>query len=186
MINETVSTISGYADEASTFLFGKLIVAVVILLIGFIFGRLVSKIIYRVLNEIELDKTLKKVGINFALEKAISSIFSYIIYVISIILALNELGLTTTILNIISVAAIIFIILSVLIAIKDFIPNLISGFIILKNKTVKEGDLIVIDNIEGKVKNISLIETEIKTKKGDIIHIPNAALTKKEFIIKKL
>ena len=50
---------------------------------------------------------------------------------------------------------------------------------------IKKGDKIKVDNLVGKVKKISLIETEIETKSGDIIYIPNSTLTKKEITIKK-
>ena len=44
---------------------------------------------------------------------------------------------------------------------------------------------IKVDKLEGKVTKISFLETQIETKKGDTIHIPNSTITKKEFIVKK-
>jgi len=184
MQNSTLSSISSYTEILLGQLFGKLILALIILLIGFIFGRVIGKILHRILHEIQLDKTLKKTNIHFALEKTISNIVTYFIYFISLIWALNELGLTTTVLNMISAAALILIILSILLAIKDFIPNIISGFYIYQGSILKEGQKISIDNLEGTIRSISLLETQIETSKGDTIHIPNSVITKKEFIVK--
>lgn len=184
-LQEVFQTLTEYGDRFFAQLFTKVIVAIIILLIGFIIGRIVAKIIQRFLHEIELNKILKKMGISASLEKGISNFAKYFIYFIAVIWALNEIGLTTTILNMISGAALILIIVSVLLAIKDFIPNIISGFLINQKSLIKKGDKISIDKLEGKVVDINLIETKIKTRKGDIIHIPNSTITKKELIVKK-
>jgi len=174
-----------YLNVMFSQLFTKFIVAVVILLIGFIIARIVGKLASRFLQEIELNKILKKAGVKFELEDMLSHLATYFIYFMTIIWALNALGLTTTILNMISAAFLVLIIISILLAVKDFVPNIISGFFIYQKNLIKKGDKVKIDNLEGKVNKISLIETEIKTNKGDIIHIPNSTLTKKELIVKK-
>jgi small-conductance mechanosensitive channel len=84
-----------------------------------------------------------------------------------------------------SAAFLILIILSILLAIKDFIPNIISGFLIYKKNLIQQGDKIKIEGLSGKVRKINLVETEVKTSSGDIIHIPNSTLTKKELVVKK-
>lgn len=175
-----------YGDALFAQLFTKFIVAVVILLIGFIIGRIVSKITYKFLHEIELNEVLKKAGLKLSLEKSISNLAKYFIYFISIIWALNEIGLTTTILNMISGAALVLIIVSILLAIKDFIPNLIAGFRIYQKSIIKTKDNIKVGHLQGKVIEVNLLETKIKTAKGDIIHIPNSTITKSEVIVKKI
>lgn len=185
MANEIITRMVAYFEDMVSQLFGRLIVAVIILLLGFIIGRIAEKIIHRVLHELELDKMLKKGNLKFAAEKMISHLVAYFIYFMAFIWALNAIGLTTTVLNMISGAALILIIVSILLAIKDFIPNFFSGMFIYQKRLIEEGDTIKIDNLTGKVKNVSLIETEILTAKGDVIHIPNAILTKKELAVRK-
>lgn len=185
MLEEFFSNTLSYTEQLVSQFFGRIIVAIIIILVGFIIGRILGKIIYHLLHEIELDKFLKKGNLNFGAEKLISHTITYFVYFMAFIWALNAIGLTTTVLNMISAAALILIIVSILLAIKDFIPNFISGLIIFQNKSIEEGDTIKIDGLMGKIKNISLIETEILTKRGDIIHIPNSILTKKELVVKK-
>lgn len=185
MLKDLFAKAIDYADRLFAQLFTKFIVAVIILLIGFIIGRIVGRLIQKVLHEIELNKILKKAGIKLSLETVLSHFTTYFIYFIAIIWALNELGLTTTMLNMISAAALILIIISILLAIKDFMPNAIAGFFIYQKGLIKEGDRIKVDRLEGRVKKISIIETEVETKKGDTIYIPNSTLTKKEVIVKK-
>ncbi|GAG50529.1 unnamed protein product [marine sediment metagenome] len=182
---ELLSKIIGYLNTLFSRFFIKLVIAIIILLIGFIIGRAVHKVLQRILHEIELNKNLKKAGIKISLEQLISNFAKYFIYVIAVIWALTELGLTTTVLYIIIAVILLLIIISIILAIKDFIPNAFAGFFIYHKKMFKQGDKITIHNLEGVIQKITLIETEIKTKKGDTIYIPNSLITKKEVLIKR-
>ncbi len=179
-----LESIIEFSDKLFDQLFARFIVAIIILLIGFIIGRFLGRLLNKLLHEIELDKIIKKAGLKFSLELIISHSLTYFIYFITIIWSLNELGLTTTILNMISAAALVVVIISFLLAIKDFLPNIIASFFINQKEIIKEGDKIKVDKLEGKVIKIGLIETEIKSKKGDTIFIPNSSLIKKELIRK--
>jgi len=182
---ETISEGISYLNNLYSQFFLKFTVAIVILLIGFIIGRIVYKILQKILHEVELNKNLKKAGIKIALEKIISNFAKYFIYFIAVIWALTEIGLTTTILNMISAVVLLLIIISLILAIKDFIPNAFAGFFIHRKKLFKEGDKITIHDVEGTVEKTNLIETEIKTTKGDTMYIPNSIIIKKELFVKK-
>jgi len=161
----------------------RLVVAVIIVLIGFIIGKIVGRLLQKILKEVELNNIIKKAThIKINLEEGFSLFATYFIYFIAIIMALSQLGLTTTVLNMISAAVIVVIIISIFLGIKDFVPNLISGIFIHRKGFVKEGDRIRVKDIEGKVIKINLVETRIKTKKGDVIYIPNTLLTRNEVV----
>ena len=180
-VSETINIVNNLFSQ----FFIKFIIAIIILLIGFIIGRIVEKVIQRILHEIELNKNLKKAGIKFSLEEIIGTFTKYFIYFIAVIWALTEVGLTTTVLNMISAVVLLLILISLVLAIKDFLPNAFAGFLIYQKGMFKKGDKIIVRNMEGTVEKISLIETEIKTKKGDTIYIPNSLITKKEILIRK-
>ena len=127
-MEEVVSKTTDYLNLIFSHLFTKFIVAVVILLIGFVIARIVGRLLQKVLHEIELNNILQKAGVKIKLEDALSKLATYFIYFITVIWALDALGLTTTILNMVSAAILILIIIAVLLGIKDFVPNLISGF----------------------------------------------------------
>ena len=164
-------------------IFTKLVVAVIIVLIGLIFGKILGKFIQKALHEVELNKVIKKAaGIKISAEEIISTFITYFIYFIFIVMALNQLGITTVVLHMISGAILIIIIISILLSIKDFMPNMFAGLFIHQKAFIKEGDIIKVDNTEGKVIHINLVETKIERKKGDIIYIPNSLLPKKVVI----
>lgn len=163
----------------------KIVVAIVILIIGFVVGRVFGKLIAKLLHEIELNRLIAKRGIKISLEEIISNGLTYLIYFISLIMALNHLGLAATVLYFIYAAILVLLIISIFLAIKDFMPNVIAGFVLFQKGTIKKGDTIIVDTVKGKVKHLGLVETEIRTKEGDTIYIPNSLLMKKKLIVKK-
>lgn len=178
-----VAELFDFLREVFASFYSKFILAVITLFIGIIIGRFVGKLLKRVLSEVELDNLIKKTTkIKFSLEDGISGFAAYFIYFITIIMALNQLGITTRLLEIISVAILIIIVLSVLLGIREFIPNVMSGIFIHQKRFIRVGDKVRIGEVEGKITKVSLTETWIRTKNGDLIYMPNSLLTKKEVV----
>jgi len=173
----------GYKEILYSPLFSKVIISVIILLIGLTVGRIVNRIVKRILNELELDSMIKKTTkIKSSIENMIAALLAYIIYFATIIVALEEIGVSTTAFNII-IASVLFVIIIILFFILNyFFPNVIAGIFLKRKNMLKKGDKIKFGDKEGKIISINLIETSIKTKKGDTIYIPNSILTKKEII----
>jgi len=69
----------------STYIY-DIIIAVIILFIGFGLGILVKRILEKVLKELELNKIMSRVNITTDLERWISSIVSYLIYLFTIVI----------------------------------------------------------------------------------------------------
>ena len=186
MVNVTMlfSRGKGYLNNLFSGLLTNLIVAIIVLLAGFVIGRVIGRIVQKVLHEVELDKMLYKSGFKMPLEHTLGMVTSYIIYFIAVVMALNQLGLTSVVLYIIVGGAVLLIIIATLLGIKDFIPNMIAGFFIYKKGLFREGQKIIIKNVEGKVTKINLFETELETKKGDKIYIPNSMLVKSTLVVK--
>ena len=163
--------------------YSRFVLAIITLFIGIIIGRFVGKLLNKILHELDIDRIIKKTTkIRFSVEEMISNFFSYFIYFATIIMALNQLGITTTVLEIISITIFVIIILSILLGVRDFIPNIISGIFIHQKRFLKEGDKVRIGEVEGEIIKVSLIETRIRTKSDDIIYMPNSILTKREVV----
>jgi small-conductance mechanosensitive channel len=163
----------------------RIIVAAVILLLGFIIGKIVGRLVHRALHEIELNESMRKAGLKFGIEDLISNFITYLIYFVAIIWALSELGLSTMILSIIFIAIIVIVIVSMILAFKDFLPNLFAGLFIYKKEFIKNGNWIKINGVEGKIKKIGLVETEVETKSKDVVYVPNSNLTKQAVVVSK-
>src|SRR3989344_3175104 len=164
----------------------NLIAAIVILLVGLVIGRFLGNLTKKILHELELDKLLREqTRFKIPLEQFLGSLVKFIVYFVAIIFALDQLGLQTAILNIILAIILIALVIFMILAIKDFIPNLISGLMLHQKRNLKPGDRIIINNVEGEIINVTLIETKIRTRSGDIVYIPNSILTKNVVIKKK-
>jgi small-conductance mechanosensitive channel len=81
----------------------------------------------------------------------------------------------------ISAAVLIIIVISILLGIKDFIPNFLAGLQIYRKEMVGEGDFIRVRGTEGEVTSLDITEITLKTAKGDMIYIPNSILIKEDF-----
>ena len=157
----------------------KLLAVIVVLLIGVVLARIISKLLAKILKEIELDSTLRKeVKLKMNLEKFISGIVIYVVYIIIGIIALGQLGITTSGFYIISAILVGMIIIFLGLATKDFIPSITAGYLLKKKGILKIGDVINLKGVKGEIIKIGLIETEIKTKKDERIMVPNSVLRK--------
>lgn len=158
----------------------NLIAAVSIILVGLLVGYIVSKLTKRILHELELNKILKDEGVKIPLEEIITSFVKYIIYFIALIFALSELGLETIIFSIILGTVLLIMIAFIVLAFKDFIPNITAGFFIHQQGFIKKGDRIRVKEIEGIVMHIDLTEIRIKLDNGDMVYLPNSLILKNE------
>ena len=180
----TLEFLAGFYEKAVEVLkpiYLNIIAAFLILFAGIIVGKIFGKLVKKVLHEIELNKiTHKATSLKLSIEEFTGGFVQYFVYFITVIMALNQLNVTTTVLSMVGGAVIILIVVSIILAIKDFIPNVFAGFYIYRNKFIKVGEIIKVKGMEGEVKEVNLFETRIETISGDTIYIPNSALTKTE------
>lgn len=166
-------------QSASNWILG-LVAAIAIALAGIILGTILGKVVKRVLHEFEVNKVLKKQGLTLPLEELLSEIIRYAVYLVGIVWALAELGLATRIMEILLAVIFVLIAAFVILAFKDFIPNIMAGFFLHQKGVVKVGDYIKVKSVEGKVVSIDFIETRVRMKNGDVIMVPNSILMKNE------
>ncbi|MFH1331864.1 MAG: mechanosensitive ion channel domain-containing protein [archaeon] len=160
----------------------KLIAAISIVLVGLLVGYIVGRLTRRVLHELELNKVLKEQGVKIPLEELIASFVRYIIYFIALIFALGQLGLETVVFSVILGVILVIMIAFVILAFKDFIPNVTAGFFIHQQGFIKKGNRIRVSNSEGVVIHTDLTETRLKLDNGDVIYIPNSLIVKSEVV----
>lgn len=161
-------------------------IAITIFFASLIIGRIVGKVTENVMKHTRLNELLEKsTKLKINLAKIVSSLLTYMIYFFGTIMALNQFGIATTVLNIFSGAILILVLIFIFLAIKDFVPNMTAGLFIHSKGFLQEGDSIRLHDIEGKITYLNLVETRLQTKKGDIISIPNSRLIKYEVVKRK-
>lgn len=123
-------------------------------------------------------KGLKKVIVNRGnyseLERgrrlSVFKLFQYVLWVIVFLLTLEGLGFEITLLLAGSAALLVGIGLGLQEVFKDFV----SGIILLFDGTIRVSDVIEIDGIVGRVQEISLRSSELETREGIVLIIPNS------------
>ena len=175
--------VSGILAKIQSY-FYDVAIGIVILLVGFGLGILVKKLAQRGLKEIELNRIMGKVGVTYNLEKLVSNIVSYVIYLFTIVLFLDHFAIRSYVLWLIVGAILMLIILTFLVGMKDIIPNFIGWLFIQRKGKIKEGHRVEIREITGKVEKIGFLETEIRTHRDDVLYVPNSLFLKSKFRVK--
>lgn len=65
---------------------------------------------------------------------------------------------------------------------KEYILNITYGLILMFSNNIKIGDYVYIKNYRGIVRNITLLNTEIRTDEGDITFVPNEQILGHEIV----
>lgn len=163
-----------------------LLSAFLIAILGIVLGQICGNIVKRLLKGMEISKILEEqLKIKWQLENHLSYIIRYIIYFVTLIIVLNTLGIPTRVLQIVFLVLLSIIIIFIILAFKDWLPNLVSGFYILRTEKIKIGDVISTKGIRGRVVQINLLETKIETNNNEVISIPNHNITRYELMKEK-
>ncbi len=163
----------------------RVIAAIVVLLIAFLIARFLGNLAAKVLNELKTNKILKEsFGVRAPVEQIFSKGVYYLVLFIGVIMALNQLGLSTIILYIILIIVLLIVVSFILLAFKDFVPNMFASFWIHQKKIIEVGDIVEIKDVSGKIVEINLTETKIETKDKEIVLFPNSLLLREK--IKKI
>jgi small-conductance mechanosensitive channel len=139
-------------------------------IVGFFFVKSLKKFLK--------ERLLIKLGINSGNREAISSIISYSIGLISFIVILQTTGFNLSSLVVIAGSLGV----GIGFGLQDLTKNFVSGLTLLIERTVKVGDFIEFDGLEGFVKEISTRSTIITTKDGADVVVPNSQLVENRLI----
>ncbi|MEM2131415.1 MAG: mechanosensitive ion channel [Candidatus Woesearchaeota archaeon] len=162
----------------------RILLAILIFFIGFIIGKILGNAVHKILTQFQLNKKLESKNIKINLEHILSVFVSYSIYALTLLYSFEMLNIANTLLYFFSLSLILLILISFFIALIDFIPNLFAGFYLYSKENLKPNTKIKIDDNEGILIKKELLHLVIKTKKQDIIYIPNSTAIKSKIIIK--
>lgn len=104
---------------------------------------------------------------------ALRQLINYVIWIITILFTLDFSGVEVTVILAYSTALFVGLGLGLQDTFKDFI----SGIILLTERSVTAGDIIEINNLVGKVKEVGLRTTKVLTRDDIAVILPNSQLT---------
>lgn len=160
----------------------NLINAFLIVIVIAVFAGIIANIAKRIVKGSGLNSWIAVgLGINSPVEKIISEIVRYAIYIFGLIVILKIMGISGRIIWEVLLIFFGIIILLLLLMLKDVVPNIMAGMYIKRTKKIRIGETIKVKGVEGKILGIKLLETKIAAGK-EIIFVPNSVLVKEEII----
>jgi small-conductance mechanosensitive channel len=148
----------------------------ILVLIAIFFG---AKMILNVVKLYISRKYRGKQDFNAGTEYVYIQIAKYVIYVIAIITSLKALEIDLTLLLTGSAALLV----GIGLGLQDVFKDMFSGIVLLFEGNLRVGDIIEISNggkseaIVAKILKINVRTTQIETRDGNVLIIPNAKLT---------
>jgi small conductance mechanosensitive channel len=138
----------------------QLLGAALVLVLGFIVGRWVSRVALRLMERRDVDRTLREF---------LAGVIKGVIVVIFLIAVLDQMGISITPL----IAAIGGLAVGASFAIQGPVSNYGAGLAIILTRMFKLGDTITVAGCTGLVESISLATTILRAEDGEQIVIPN-------------
>ena len=149
---------------------GNILSAIVTLLVCLVVVRLLMKLVTKLVGRAR--------RINDRLQKIMLSAIKAVLYVLTVIITAEALGVNTT-----SLTAIMSVLtLGITLAAEDILGNVTGGLVILSSRPFGIGDVIETAGTEGTVREITLNHTKIETYDGQIIMQPNKELSSSRII----
>lgn len=176
MFQGVLSATDAFFSELTP-VYNQIVTAIIILIMGFVAGRIIGLILDKLFTEFLFDKAINKITQKrYSFGKIISDIISFAIYVMSIYFALNILGGLEIVEQIFLWLTIVVFAGTLILSLLDLIPNIISGFIIRNIPRFAKGNNIRMRIIKGEVKSVGIVNTKIINDLGDSHYFPNKGL----------
>lgn len=142
----------------------NIISAILILVIGWILAKYITKIIMKFIEMSSIDSSA---------ECFFRSLILIVFRILVILISLSQLGVDiSTIVTALGAATV-----TIGLALQDTLGNIASGVLLIFTQPFKEGDYLKIGEDEGTVTKISLFSTYINTSDNKQIVIPNRNIT---------
>lgn len=124
----------------------------------------------RIVRTYLLGRLLQKTRLDMGIQHAITTITTYVIILIGLVILLQTAGIDLTTLNVLVGALGI----GVGFGLQNIVNNFISGLIILLERPIKIGDRIEVGHIEGDVVKIGGRSTTVLTNDNISVIVPNS------------
>jgi len=168
------TTLSIFSPENLILWWGKLITIIIILVVAKISLSVVNKLIEKSLTPLKKSKNYqKKITRANTLVPLFQRIFKYVIYFISGVIVLRELGIDTT--AIIASAGVVG--LAVGFGAQSLVKDILSGAFLLLEGTISVGDSVNVGEHSGTVEVVGLRNIHLRKFSGELRVIPYGEVT---------
>jgi len=149
----------------------RLIIAIILLLIFWFLGLYIKKL---------ANKRLEKNMNDSLLANFLAGLVRGIILLMGILFVLRFWGFTGVVTSVLTGAGISAFIIGF--ALKDIGENFLAGILLAFKRPFKIGDVIEVTGVKGRVVQLNLRDTQIKTEDGKDVYMPNGSMVKNPLI----
>ncbi|CAQ83236.1 MULTISPECIES: small-conductance mechanosensitive channel MscS [Photorhabdus] len=161
-LNEATNWFISHQDLIIQYLV-NIVAAVLILVLGLMAARLVSKGVKRVMS-------LR--GIDVTVSDFLAAVARYLIIAFTIIAVLGKLGVqTASVIAVIGAAG-----LAVGLALQGSLSNFAAGVLLVAFRPIRAGEYVILGAVEGTVIQVQIFSTTLRTADDKIIVIPNGKI----------
>ena len=162
-----------------SFYLNKLVIALVIILLGFIIGKIVELVLRKAFTSMNIDERFAqwfKARRNYA--RAMRRTVVRLIYIFTVVVALAQLSMLQPVVVTLEFLVVLTVVLSFVVAGVDVVPNLLARSA-LRKKRFGVGDEVILSNssgvIQGTIVDMTLTDVHVRRRNGDLFFVPNAA-----------
>ncbi|MDP4712393.1 MAG: mechanosensitive ion channel [Saprospiraceae bacterium] len=130
------------------------------------------------LTQVVLGNYFKRQNIDYGSQFAINQLLKYFIYIVAGLLALESVGIQPTVLLAGSAALLV----GIGLGLQQTFNDLISGIILLFDRTVEVGDFVQLGSLVGVVKKIGIRTSVLETRDDISVIVPNSKLVGEQVV----
>lgn len=161
-VKKFVLSLGGYAKN-------QILPAVILLVIGILVVRIITRLI---------ASALKKTKMDGALIKLAQRGLRVVLYVLLLLMVASRLGIDVT--GVVALASVLT--LAISLSVQSALTNVIGGFTLLNTKPFVPGDFVEIAGQSGTVRDVGLTYTKLSTADNKTVSIPNSAVVAAEIV----
>ena len=137
-----------------------------------VFILLVARLLSWVMIQLILKNYYRSKNINVGSQYAINQLLQYFVYVIAILMALEALGFSLTVLWGGAAALLV----GIGLGLQETFKDLFSGIIMLFERRIEVGDIVEVDGLVGTVRRIGVRTSLVETRDNFTVIVPNSKL----------
>jgi small-conductance mechanosensitive channel len=133
---------------------------------------LLAKLLAWILTQLLMYNYYRRREVNVGSRFAVNQLLKYIVYVIAVFIAIESLGVRTTVIW----GGLAALLVGVGLGLQQTFNDLLSGILLLFERTVEVGHVVQVGDMIGRVKRIGLRTSIIETTENITVIVPNSKL----------
>ncbi len=139
---------------------------------------LAARLVVFIITELVLFSYFNNNKVNVGSRFAMNQLVKYVVFVVAFLMAINALGVNLTVL----LGAGAALLVGVGFALQQTFNDFFSGIILLFERSIEVGDVIVVEGVVGTVKRIGLRTTIVESRSNTTVVVPNSKIVSNNMV----